>query len=144
LIHAVFPHARIIHLQRDPVDTCLSIYCQDFASNFRYANDLNSLSHYYGEYRRLMAHWRATLPAHLILEVPYHELVADQERWTRKMVEFIGLEWDPQCLRFQDSQRKVETASQWQVRQKIYSTSVGRWHNYQPWLGPLLSLQSTS
>lgn len=144
LIHAIFPNARFIHMQRDPVDTCLSIYFQDFASNFRYANDLSNLHHYYREYLGLMAHWRAVLPAGVLLDVPYHELVADQNGWTRRMVAFLGLEWDERCLQFQDVQRKVDTASQWQVRQRMYPTSVGRSRNYEAWLSPLLALRNAA
>ncbi len=138
LIHAAFPRAKFIHMQRHPLDTCLSIYFQEFFNVSPYANDLNHLAHYYGEYRRLMAHWRRVgLP---LLEVPYEGLVADPELWTRRMLEFIGLPWDPRCLQFHDNARAVITASRWQVRQKINSRSVGRWRNYEKHLGPLLSL----
>jgi hypothetical protein len=92
-----------------------------------------------------MAHWRTEFngpfqrtPA--LLEVPYEGLVADPEQWTRRMLEFIGLPWDPQCLRFHENPRAVITASRWQVRQKINTGSVARWRNYQKHLGPLLSL----
>ena len=138
LIHAVFPRARFIHMQRHPLDTCLSIYFQEFFNVSPYANDLNHLAHYYGQYQRLMAHWRQRgLP---LLEVPYEGLVAEPELWTRRMLEFIELPWDPQCLQFQDNPRAVITASRWQVRQKINSRSVARWRNYSQHLGPLLSL----
>ncbi len=140
LIHTVFPQARILHLQRNPIDTCLSIYFQDFSTSFSFANDLHSLAHYYREYLRLMAHWRATIPAAQFLDVPYDALVQDQERWSRKIIDFLGLEWDPRCLDFQHTKRKVETASQWQVRQGMYKTSVERWRKYEPYLGPLLGL----
>ena len=138
LIHAIFPRARFIHMQRHPLDTCLSIYFQEFFNVSPYANDLNHLAHYYGQYQRLMAHWRQRgLP---LLEVPYEGLVAEPELWTRRMLEFIELPWDPQCLQFQDNPRAVITASRWQVRQKINSRSVARWRNYAQHLGPLLSL----
>jgi hypothetical protein len=74
--------------------------------------------------------------------VPYEELVADQETWTRKMVDFVGLEWDERCLDFHRTQRTVTTASYWQVRQKIYKNSVARWRNYKEFIGPLLSLRN--
>jgi len=137
LIHEVFPRARFIHMQRHPLDTCLSIYFQEFFNVSPYANDLNHLAHYYGQYQRLMAHWRRELP---LLEVPYEGLVAEPEQWTRRMLEFIGLPWDPQCLRFHETPRAVITASRWQVRQKINTGSVARWRNYEKHLGPLLSL----
>jgi tetratricopeptide (TPR) repeat protein len=140
LIHAVLPRARIIHLQRHPLDTCLSVYFQNFFNVSPYANDLGHLAHYYGQYLRIMAHWRSVLPEHVLLEVPYEGLVQDAERWTRRMLEFIGLPWDPRCLEFHQTRRAVITASKWQVRQKIHSGSVGRWRNYEKYLAPLRHL----
>ncbi|MBS0417171.1 MAG: sulfotransferase [Proteobacteria bacterium] len=140
LIHSVFPRARIIHMQRHPLDTCLSIYFQSFFDPTPYANDLSSLAHYYQQYQRIMAHWRRVLPSHVLLEVPYEGLVQDPELWTRRMLEFIGLPWDPACLQFHRSDRAVITASRWQVRQKINAGSVGRWRNYAKHLAPLRSL----
>jgi tetratricopeptide (TPR) repeat protein len=138
LIHAVFPRARIIHMQRHPLDTCLSIYFQNFFTMGAYAkNDLEDLAHYYGEYLRITAHWRAVLPAATLLEVPYEGLIADQEGWTRRMLEFIGLPWDARCLDFHQTERAVITPSRWQVRQKIHNASVGRWRNYTSHIGPL-------
>lgn len=138
LIHAVFPQARILHTRRNPVDTCLSIYFQNFASGHAYANDLDDLAFYYREYHRLMAHWHAVLPPEVLLDVPYEALIEDQEGWSRRIIEFIGLEWDERCLDFHETERKVGTASNWQVRQKIYKTSKERWRNYEKFLGPLL------
>jgi len=140
LIHAVFPRAHIIHLRRDPLDTCLSIYFQNFFNTNPYSNDLGNLAHYYGEYLRVMRHWRAALPAGSLLEVPYEGLVADQERWTRRMLEFIGLAWDARCLDFHRTERVVITASRWQVRQKLHAASAGRWRNYAQHVGPLRHL----
>ena len=140
LIHIAFPNARIIHMQRHPIDTCLSIYFQNFFNIGPYANDLDDLAHYYGEYRRITEHWRAVLPETALLHVPYEALVDDPERWSRRMVEFIGLPWDPKCLDFHSTERVVITASKWQVRQKISKTSAGRWRNYLPFVGPLLPL----
>jgi tetratricopeptide (TPR) repeat protein len=137
LIHAVFPRARIIHLQRHPLDTCLSIYFQNFFNVSPYANDLNHLAHYYGQYLRIMDHWRKVLP---LLEVPYEGLVTEPEQWTRRMLDFVGLPWDPQCLQFHENPRAVITASRWQVRQKINARSVGRWRNYERHLAPLRAL----
>jgi tetratricopeptide (TPR) repeat protein len=140
LIHAALPNARIIHMQRNPIDVCLSIYFQHFEAAVSYANDLEDLAHYYTEYLRLMKHWRSTLPKGAILDVPYEGLVNDQEAWSRKMLEFIGLPWDPRCLDFHETKRIVITASKWQVRQKITNSSVLRWRNYERFLGPLLRL----
>ena len=137
LIHAALPEARFIHLERHPLDTCLSIYFQGFSAAHAYASDLGDLAHYYREYRRLMAHWRVTLPPHLLLEVPYEALVDDPERWSRRMLEHIGLPWDPRCLEFHRTDRAVLTASNWQVRQPIGKSSIGRWRRYERFLAPL-------
>jgi hypothetical protein len=140
-IHAALPEAKIIHVHRDPIDTCLSIYFQDFADTQSYARDLGDLAHYYGQYRRIMHHWMTMLPPGAILDLRYEDLVADQERWSRIMVAFIGLEWDPACLDFERTVRTVMTASAWQVRQKMHGRSVGRSRHYEKFLGPLLSLR---
>ncbi len=141
LIHLVLPGARIIYVQRDPVDTCLSCYFQDFANVATFTMDLSDLAHYYREHYRLTAHWRQVLPQEALLVVPYAELVADPETWSRRIIEFIGLEWDPRCLQFHQTQRSVLTASNWQVRQPVYSRSVGRWRNYEKFIRPLLELR---
>ncbi|CAN5436089.1 tetratricopeptide repeat-containing sulfotransferase family protein [soil metagenome] len=140
LILTSFPNARVLHTMRNPIDTCLSIYFQNFSTTHLYANDLDDLAHYYREYHRMMTHWRAVLPTQVFLDIPYESLVGDQENWSRKMIDFIGLEWDPRCLDFHQTERSVRTASQWQVRQEIYSSSVERWRNYEKFIGPLLPL----
>lgn len=140
LVHAVYPKARIIHMQRHPIDTCLSVYFQNFFNIGPYANDLGSLAHYYSEYLRITDHWRATLPPTAFLEVPYEALTENQEAWTRRMLEFAGLPWDPRCMSFQETNRVVITASKWQVRQKIYRASTGRWKHYEKFVGSLLPL----
>jgi len=140
LIHAALPRARIIHMRRHPIDTCLSIYFHNFLNRGTYANDVENLAHYYAEYLRLTGHWRAVLPAAALLEVPYEGLIADQAGWTRRMLDFIGLPWDPRCLEFHQTDRVVITASKWQVRQKINSGSAGRWRNYEKHVAPLLHL----
>jgi tetratricopeptide (TPR) repeat protein len=142
-IHLIFPHARIVYVQRDPIDTCLSCYFHQFSSAHNFTMDLTDRAHYYREHQRLVAHWREVLPPGTLLEVPYAELVADQEGWSRRIVEFIGLPWDERCLQFHTTQRPVITASFWQVRQKIYQSSVGRWRNYKKFIGPLLELRNT-
>lgn len=140
LVHAIFPRARIIHCTRHPVDTCLSIYFQNFAQKMEFAYDRSDLAAYYRQYQRLMAHWRSVLPADRFVEIPYEELVADREPWTRRMIEFCGLQWDDACLHSDRNTRPVRTASVWQARQPVYQTSVARWRNYEPWLGPLREL----
>ncbi len=96
----------MIHLRRDPIDTCLSCYFQQFPPGMNYTMDLSDLAHYYREHQRLMAHWRAVLPQESLLEVPYAELVTDQETWTRRILEFIGLPWDARCLEFHKTARR--------------------------------------
>jgi tetratricopeptide (TPR) repeat protein len=140
LIHAAFPRARIIHMRRQPLDTCVSVYFQNFFNVSAYANDLESLAHYYGEYLRICAYWRSVLPGTALLEVPYEGLIEDQEGWSRRMVEFIGLSWDPRCLDFHRTERVVITASRWQVRQRLHAGSIGRWRNYAKYLAPLQHL----
>ena len=144
LVHAAFPRARIIHMQRHPFDTCLSIYFQNFFNIGPYANDLGDLAQFYGEYLRVMRHWRRVLPANVLLEVPYEALVEAPEEWSRRMLAFVGLPWDPRCLDFHQTDRVVITASKWQVRQRISKSSVGRWRNYSKHLGPLQPLAAAA
>ena len=141
IIYSVFPNARFIYMERDPIDVCLSCYFQQFVASKSFAMDLSDLAHYYKGHRQLFNHWRSILPEQSILVVPYAELVRDQEKWTRKILEFIGLEWDVRCLSFHDTERAVVTASAWQVRQRIYTGSVGRSLAYKKHLGPLKSLR---
>ena len=140
LIHAALPNARIIHMKRNPIDTCLSIYFQNFFNVGPYSNDLVDLAHYYGEYVRVTDHWRAILPTSSLLEIPYEALVGDQEGWTRRMLDFVGLPWDPATLEFHQTERAVVTASKWQVRQKIHSSSIERWRHYAKYVEPLMHL----
>jgi tetratricopeptide (TPR) repeat protein len=137
LIHAALPGARFIHVERSPLDTCLSIYFQGFSAAHSYATDFGDLAHYYHEYRRLMVHWRAVLPAQKLLEVHYEDLVEDPEGWSRRMIAHIGLPWDSRCLEFHRTDRPVLTASNWQVRQPISKSSVERWRRYDRFIGPL-------
>jgi Flp pilus assembly protein TadD len=143
LIHSVFPKARVIYMRRDPIDTCLSCYFQPLSAALNFTMDLSDLAHYYRKHQRLMAHWRAVLAPGTILDVPYAELVADQQGWTRKILHFLGLEWDQRCLDFHRTPRPVATASYWQVRQPIYNDSVQRWRHYRKFIGPLLDLKES-
>jgi tetratricopeptide (TPR) repeat protein len=140
LIHAALPHARMIHLKRHPIDTCLSIYFQNFYNIGPYASDLEAMAHYYAQYSRIMEHWRSVLPPTTLLEVPYESLVSDPEPWTRRMLDFVGVPWNSQCLEFHKVERSVITASRWQVRQKIHTQSIERWRRYEKYVAPLRSL----
>jgi tetratricopeptide (TPR) repeat protein len=144
LIHAALPDARFIHIERDPADTCLSIYFQHFYVTHSYANDLGDLAHCYREYERLMAHWRSLLPAEAIHELRYEDLVASPEASSRRLVEFIGLDWDRRCLDYHENARPVLTASRWQVRQPLSSSAIGRASRYARWIGPLADLAPRS
>jgi len=136
LIALLFPKARVIHCVRDPLDTCLSCYFQNFAQGNSYSLDLRYLGGYYRQYQRLMNHWTAVLDVPM-MEVRYEELIANQETLSREMIEFCGLSWDEQCLKFYQTARVVATASYDQVRRPLYRKSSGRWKNYERHLGPL-------
>lgn len=138
LIHLMLPKAKIIHVMRDPMDTCLSCFTQLFGSGQEYSYDLAELGRYYVDYVRLMQHWRSVLPEGAFLDVRYEDIVSDQEAQSRRLIEYCGLEWDDACLDFQNSKRGVKTASMVQVRQPIYQSSVQRWRKYEKSLGPLL------
>ncbi len=136
LVPLMLPGARIIHCSRDPMDTCVSCYTTQLSPVHGFSNHLDDLGFAYGEYRRLMDHWR-TLPGLRMLEVSYEELVADTEAGARRIIDFIGLPWDDRCLRFYENARVVSTASVDQVRRPIYTSSVARWRRYERHLGPL-------
>ena len=136
LIHVMLPNAKIIHVNRNPVDTCLSCFTTLFKPKYTY--DLAELGRYYVDYARLMDHWRSVLPAGAFLEVQYEDVVADQERQARRMIDFCGLEWNDACLDFHKNKRSVNTASMTQVRRPIYKSSMERWRPYEKYLGPLL------
>ncbi|WP_019502985.1 tetratricopeptide repeat-containing sulfotransferase family protein [Pseudanabaena sp. PCC 6802] len=136
LISLLFPKARIIHCKRHPLDTCLSCYFQDFMGTHPYKYNLENLGFYYKQYEQLMAHWHKVLDIP-ILDVQYEDMVANQEAMSRKIVEFLGLEWNDACLSFYQSDRFAKTASYDQVRKPIYTKSVARYKNYEKHLAPL-------
>ena len=138
LIHLALPNARVIHVRRDPTDTCFSCFTKLFVGNgLPYSYDLGELGRYYRAYEALMAYWRAVLPQGAMLETQYEEVVADVEGQARRLVSYCGLEWDARCLDFHRTERHVRTASLAQVRQPIYKGSVGRWRAYEAFLDPL-------
>lgn len=142
LIQAALPEASIIHVERHPLDTCLSIYFQNFEAANTYATDLADIGHYYAQYLRLMAHWRRHLAPMRLLEVSYEGLVQDLPGTARRMLEFLGLPWDDRCIDFHRMPRTVVTASKWQVRQPLDPSAVGRWRHYARHLEFLTSLVS--
>lgn len=137
-ISLALPKARIIHCRRHAVDTCLSIYFSNIRG--RHVWDRGDLVFWYRQYEGLMEHWRRTLPPDRFTEVQYETLIADREAETRRLIAFLGLEWDEACLAPERNTRAVKTASIWQVRQPVYKTSVERWRRYEPWLGELREL----
>lgn len=140
LILRMLPQAKIIHSRRDAVDTCLSCYSKHFSGEQLFSYDLEELGQFYRDYDRLMAHWRNLLPAESFLEVDYEAVVQDQEGQTRRLLDFLGLDWDPACLEFHRTARPVRTASVNQVRQPLYSSAVGRGRRYEAHLQPLLAV----
>src|SRR5262249_36997265 len=127
LLRLALPRARFIHVRRDPVDTCLSVFATNFGAAYPYSNDLFELGRYYRAERELMSHWRSILPPEAFLDVRYEDVAADLEGQPRRMLAFCGLDWDPACLAFDRSARAIFTASAHQVRRPLFTTSVGRW-----------------
>jgi len=136
LIHRALPNARIIHMVRDPMDTCYAIYKTLFGQAYPFSYDLDELATYYIAYRKLMAHWHQIIPG-LILDVAYEDVVADPEQQARRLVAHCGLDWEHECLDFHKSKAASTTASAVQVRQPLYSTSIQKWRNYENQLTPL-------
>lgn len=138
LITLLFPNAKIIHAHRDPLDTCVSCFRVQMTEGAHpYMRDLTTLGAFYREYEDLMAHWRKNL-LQPICESQYEELIASPEEQSRRLIDFIGLPWDPACLAFYETQRAVRT-NPMEVRQPIYSSAIGRWRRYDKHLGPLKS-----
>jgi tetratricopeptide (TPR) repeat protein len=139
LIHMALPKARIIHVRRDPIDTCLSCFATHFRTSQKFAYDLGELGRFYRTYERLMTHWREVLPEGAMLEVQYEDVVDDLEGQTRRMLDYCRLEWNEACLAFHQTDRPVRTASGAQVREPLYRRSIGRWRAVKDQLGPLLA-----
>jgi len=139
LISVMLPRAKIIHCQRDPRDSCLSMYKKLFTRGHQYAYDLKDLGEYYLLYRKVMAHWREVLLGGF-LDFCYEDLVQDQEGETRRLLEYCELDWHEGCMRFYDCKRAVNTASQVQVRKPMTGRSVGLWKRYEKELQPLLTV----
>ena len=136
LIHLILPNARIIDARREAMACCFSNFKQLFASGQEFAYGLEDLGRYYRAYRRLMAHWDAVLPGK-VLRVQHETLVRDFEPQVRRLLEFLGLPFEPACLEFHATQRSVRTASSEQVRRPLFSEGLEQWRHFEPWLGPL-------
>lgn len=139
LIKLLFPNAVIFHCKRDIRDIAISNYITDYAAKFGgmgFAYDLGWIGEQLVDHDRIIEHWHNVFPGQ-IMDVVYEDLVEDSETWARKMIDFLGLEWEPGVLNHQDLDRPVKTASVWQVRQPVYTTSKARWKRYEAHLGPL-------
>jgi tetratricopeptide (TPR) repeat protein len=137
LIALLFPRSRVLHCRRDPRDVAVSCYLLNFLRPISFTYDFEDFGRYHRAYERIMAHWKRVLPIPM-LDVQYEELVGDQEGGTRALLEFCGLEWDDRCLQFNEVERPVWTASTLQVRQPMYSSSIGRWRRFEKHLEPLI------
>ena len=131
------PRARIVHMQRAPMDTCFSNFKELFgASACAYSYDFAELAGWYAGYRRLMAHWREAFPG-AVLDVPYEALARDPEGQGRRVLAFCGLDWEDACLDAAGNARPVNTASSAQVREPIHQRGIGAWRKYEAGLQPL-------
>jgi tetratricopeptide (TPR) repeat protein len=138
LIHLMLPHAKIIHSRRNPVDTCLSCYSKLFGGEQSFTYNLTELGRFHRDYQTLMGHWRSVLPASHFIEIDYEDVVDDIETQARRLLEFINVPWDPNCLEFYQTKRPIRTASVNQVRKPVYTSSSGRWLKHANNLKPLL------
>jgi Tfp pilus assembly protein PilF len=138
LIHLCLPRAPMIYVKRDPRDVALSCWSILFAGALPFTYDLTEMADYFEAHEQLMAHWRRVLPPGRLLEVPYEQLVADPEAWSRRIVTHCGLDWDERCLEPHKASRAVKTTSAAQVRQPVHAGSVGRWKPYAKALQPLI------
>ena len=136
LIHTILPNARIIDLRRNPVDCCWSNYKTQFANGHPASNDLHHIGLFYRDYVRMMDHILAIAPDR-VLDVRYEDVVDDIEGQTRRILSFLGLDFEPQCLDFHLSEEPVATASSEQVRRPLNREGIGAWKPYRQWLGPL-------
>jgi tetratricopeptide (TPR) repeat protein len=137
LIHLAMPNAKIVHVRRNPLDTCISCFTRLFRHNQNQSYDLYEQGRFYRDYYNLMQHWRDVLPEGAFYEVVYEDLVQDNENQTRALIEYCGLDWDDACLQSHKTKRTIKTASITQVRQPIYTSSLERWKRYDKFLDPL-------
>jgi tetratricopeptide (TPR) repeat protein len=128
-IRRALPHAKVVHMTRDPMDVCFSNYRAMFGETYSYSYNLESLAHHYHQYHRLMDHWRNTMPG-FVIDVSYSDLVLDTERTCREVLAACGLPFEPECLDHTRNRASVATLSSAQVRQPIHSRGVGEWEKY--------------
>lgn len=140
LIYRMLPTAKIIHVIRDPMDSCFSCFTHLFKNTMLFAYDLAALGDYYVLYAQAMQHWHTVLPSTVMFNLSYEKMITSHEEISKQLVEYIGLPWDPNCLTFYKNDRIVKTASLTQVRKPIYKTSVQRWKYFADELQPLLQI----
>lgn len=140
MIYRLLPTAKIIHAIRDPMDSCFSCFTHLFKSGMSFTYDLTTLGHYYTLYAKAMQHWYSVLPKTAVFNVPYEEMITNHEKLSKQLIDYLGLAWDPNCLKFYNNNRRVKTASLTQVRKPIYTTSVQRWRHFSNELEPLLKI----
>lgn len=136
LIHLMLPNSKIIDARRHPIAGCFSCYKQLFAHGQTFTYDLAGLGHYYRDYVTLMDHWDAVLPGR-VHRVLYEDMVANPEQEIRRLLEYCGLGFEDQCLRFYETERVIRTPSSEQVRRPVYTEGLEHWRHFEPWLGPL-------
>lgn len=136
LIQAILPNARIIDARRSALACCFSNFKQHFQAGVWFSYSLDDIGCFYRSYVQLMTHYDAVLPGR-VHRVRYERLVADFESEVRKLLEYCGLPFEEQCLRFHETQRVVQTASSEQVRRPLFAEGVDQWRNFEPWLGEL-------
>jgi hypothetical protein len=134
----ILPRAKIIHIRRDKLDTCLSCFSKLFSGHVPYSYELGELGRYYRAYETLMDHWRRVLPPCVMLDIRYEDLVRDPRQEIGRMLAHCDMAWDPRCLDFHDNRRVVRTASNVQVRRKLHENAIGRWHGLGGRARPLL------
>ena len=139
LIAALFPHARVVLCTRDARDVCISNFFQLFIDGNLFGRDLAHCARRQRAVARLVAHWHDVLPLRMH-EIAYEKLIAEPEDEIRGLVEFLGLDWDPACLNFHRTERAITTPAMWQVRQRLYAGSVGRWRRYERQIGAIAEL----
>jgi hypothetical protein len=137
LIHKALPNAAIVHLTRDPMDTCYAVFKTLFINAYHFSYQLEELAEYFIAYRRMMDHWHAVMPG-VMLDIRYEELVADPQTQCRRLLAHCGLPWEDQVLDFHNSTKASTTASTMQVRRPIYRSSVQKWRNFARELQPVL------
>lgn len=142
LVHAACPNAKILHLRRNPVDTCLSIWTTYFGSGPSFAYCKEHIVAYYRHYLATMEHWRSVLSSENLFELDYETLVASPEETMRTVLAFLNLPWEEACLHPEGNRSSINTPSRWQARQPVHGASVERWRRVEPWLGAFSELIS--